>query len=61
MNLKKRVAKLESQQTVHLPMVALQNEDFTFEWNGEIFENKAAFDKALRECEYTGKTLIIDI
>jgi hypothetical protein len=41
-------------------VIALQNADGSYDWNGEIFENKAAFEKALRECVYVGKILIIE-
>jgi hypothetical protein len=50
-----------SEKSIYIfKVIALQNADGSYDWNGKIFENKAAFEKALRECVYVGKILIIE-
>ena len=61
MNLKKRIEKLESHRTARYPMVAVLNEDGSYYWNDQLYPDESAFKKTLRECEYTGKILVLDI
>jgi hypothetical protein len=61
MSIKKRIEKLESHQNVRYPMVAVLNEDGSYHWNDQLYPDENAFKKALRECEYTGKILVLDI
>ena len=61
MNLKNRIAKLESHRTARYPMVALLNEDGSYHWNDKLYPDESAFKKALREFEYTGRLLVLDI
>lgn len=61
MSIKKRIEKLEVLRTARYPMVAVLNEDGSYDWNGEIYPDEIEFKKVLRKCEYYGKILVLDI
>lgn len=61
MSIKKRIEKLENHRLARYPMVAVLNEDCSYHWNDQLYPDEKAFKKALRDCEYTGKLLVLDI
>ena len=63
MSLKKRIEKLEvdGMADADMPMVAELLADGSYAWDGQIFPDKSVFYKALEDCGFTGRLLILDI